>query len=115
MAQKHSKELFSQTMIYGVGLLANKFISFLLIPLYTYYFSPASMGLFNIVSSIWLVIAIVYVYGTETSFIKYFTDEKNDEKKSEVYSTTLFMILFSSIIFLFSLQLLVIKVKTFIT
>lgn len=99
MAQKHSKEFFSQTMIYGVGLLANKFISFLLIPLYTYYFSPASMGLFNIVSSLWLVIAIVYVYGTETSFIKYFTDEKNDGKKSEVYSTTLFMILFSSIIF----------------
>lgn len=99
MANEHTKDVFSQTLIYGVGLFANKFISFLLIPIYTYFFAPSDMGFYNIASSIWLVIAIVYVYGTETSFIKFFTDEKTKDKKSEVYSSTLLMILFSSIIF----------------
>ena len=99
MANEHTKDVFSQTLIYGVGLFANKFISFLLIPIYTYFFAPSDMGFYNIASSIWLVIAIVYVYGTETSFIKFFTDEKTKDKKSEVYSSTLLMILFSSFIF----------------
>jgi O-antigen/teichoic acid export membrane protein len=99
MAREHTKDVFSQTLIYGVGLFANKFISFLLVPLYTYYFLPVDMGLFNIASSVWLVIAIVYVYGMETSFIKYFTDEKSIEKKAEVYSTTLILLLISSVIF----------------
>jgi O-antigen/teichoic acid export membrane protein len=99
MANEHTKDVFSQTLIYGVGLFANKFISFLLIPIYTYFFAPSDMGFYNIASSIWLVIAIVYVYGTETSFIKFFTDEKTKDKKSEVYSSTLLMILFSSIVF----------------
>lgn len=99
MSNKHIKDLFSQTTIYGVGLLANKTISFVLLPLYTYYFSPAELGAYNIVQSIWLFVILFYLYGQETSFIKLFIDSKNEDDKAEVYSTTLIMLTVTSLIF----------------
>lgn len=99
MSNKHIKDLFSQTTIYGVGLIANKAISFVLLPLYTYYFSPAELGAYNIVQSIWLFVILFYLYGQETSFIKIFIDGKNEEEKTEVYSTTLIMLSVTSLLF----------------
>jgi O-antigen/teichoic acid export membrane protein len=99
MSNRHIKDLFSQTTIYGVGLLANKTISFILLPLYTYYFSPAELGAYNIVQSIWLFVILFYLYGQETSFIKLFIDGKNEGDKEEVYSTTLIMLSVTSLIF----------------
>ena len=99
MSNKHIKDLFSQTTIYGVGLLANKAISFVLLPLYTYYFSPAELGAYNIVQSIWLFVILFYLYGQETSFIKIFIDGKDVNEKTEVYSTTLIMLTATSLIF----------------
>ena len=80
MQKSHSKELFSHTFTYGIGLFVNRFLSFLLIPLYTYFFKPGELGVFNILQSVWLVIAIFYLFGIETAFIKYFTDEKIPEQ-----------------------------------
>lgn len=101
MEEKKSyiKELFSQTFIYGFGLLINRFISLLLIPLYTYYFLPDELGIFNIINSIWLVIGIFFVYGLDTSFIKYFATDKTKEERTLTYSTTIILLTVSSIIF----------------
>lgn len=105
--KSHIKELFSHTAIYGVGIMLNKILSFLLIPIYTYYFSPPDLGLYNLIQSLWLFIILIYVYGMETSFIKFFIDAKEDSIKTEIYSTTLILITltsltFSIIIYLFS-------------
>ena len=107
MAKSHIRELISQTAIYGLGLFINRFFSFLLIPLYTYFFPPADMGMLNIVQSLWLFIIIFYLYGLETSFIKFYTDKKDVEHRKKVYSTALILVgitslVFSIILFIFS-------------
>ncbi len=99
MSRGHVKELFSQTAIYGVGLLANKSISFILLPLYTFYFTPSELGAYNIVQSLWLFIILFYLYGQETSFIKFFIDGKDVDERKNIYSTTLILITVSSLIF----------------
>jgi O-antigen/teichoic acid export membrane protein len=99
MSKSHIQEIFSHTAIYGVGIMLNKFLSFLLIPIYTYYFSPADLGLYNLVQSLWLFIILIYVYGMETAFIKFFIDAKEDKHKTEIYSTSLLLISFTSLIF----------------
>ena len=99
MSRGHVKELFSQTAIYGVGLLANKSISFILLPLYTFYFTPSELGAYNIVQSLWLFIILFYLYGQETSFIKFFIDGKDVNERKNIYSTTLILITVSSLIF----------------
>jgi O-antigen/teichoic acid export membrane protein len=98
-SKSHIKELFSHTAIYGVGIMLNKFLSFLLIPIYTYYFTPADLGLYNLIQSLWLFIILLYVYGMETSFIKFFIDAKEDKLKTKIYSTSLLLISSTSLIF----------------
>lgn len=99
MSRGHVRDLFSQTAIYGVGLLANKSISFILLPLYTFYFTPSELGAYNIVQSLWLFIILFYLYGQETSFIKFFIDGKDVAERKCIYSTTLILITISSLIF----------------
>jgi len=98
MNDNHLKNLFSQTAVYGIGLLANKAVSFVLLPLYTFYFAPADLGSFNIAQSLWMFVILFYLYGLETSFIKFFIDGKNDNEKKKIYSTTLILLLLTSLI-----------------
>ncbi|MCX7832827.1 MAG: oligosaccharide flippase family protein [Ignavibacteria bacterium] len=97
--KSHIKNLFSQTVIYGFGLFINRFISLLLIPLYTYYFLPEELGIFNVINSIWLIAGIFFVYGMDTSFIKFFATDKSLEEKQITYSTTMILLTCTSIVF----------------
>jgi len=99
MSRTNVKELFSHTAIYGVGIMLNKFLSFLLIPVYTFYFSPSDLGLYNLIQSFWLFVILIYVYGMETSFIKFFIDAKDESRKAEIYSTSVILITITSLIF----------------
>jgi O-antigen/teichoic acid export membrane protein len=76
--QSHIKELISTTTIYGLSIFLNRSAGFLLLPLYTYYLSPQEMGLFNLMQSIWLFIILIYMYGMETSFIKFFIETDSE-------------------------------------
>jgi len=97
--KSYVKELFSHTAIYGIGLVLNKAISFLLLPLYTNFFSPGELGLYNLVQSVWLFIILIYLYGLETSFIRFFIKAKEKKAKSEIYSTTLILVSVTSVFF----------------
>lgn len=99
MYNTHIKKLFSQTVIYGIGIVLNKAVSLILIPLYTYYFSTEELGLMNLIQSLWFFIILLYIYGTETSFIKKFIDAKNHTDKTQIYSTTLLLLTVTSILF----------------
>lgn len=93
------KTLLSHTAIYGVGLVLNKSLGFLLLPVYTNYFTPADWGVFNIVWSLWIFLSVLYSLGFENSFMKYFIEEKNKQRKAEIYSSVLTALLFSSLVF----------------
>ncbi len=99
MAKSPIKTLLSHTAIYGVGLVLNKSLGFLLLPVYTNYFTPADWGVFNIVWSLWIFLSVIYSLGFENSFMKYFIEEKNKQKKSEIYSSILVALLFTSLAF----------------
>jgi O-antigen/teichoic acid export membrane protein len=91
--------LLSHTAIYGVGLVLNKSLGFLLLPVYTNYFTPADWGVFNIVWSLWIFLSVLYSLGFENSFMKYFIEEKNKTKKAQIYSSILAALVISSIAF----------------
>ena len=95
----HIKELFTQTTIYGVGILLNRSVSFILLPVYTYFFSPKDLGLYNLIQSLWIFVILIYVYGMETSFIKFFIDSKDDSSRKEIYSSTLVLLSITSLLF----------------
>jgi len=99
MARSPIKTLLSHTAIYGVGLVLNRSLGFLLLPVYTNYFSPADLGVYYLVWSISVFLSVLYSLGFENSFMKYFIEEKNKQKKAEIYSSIIVTLLFSSLIF----------------
>jgi len=99
MSQSHVKTLLSHTVIYGIGLVLNRSIGFILLPLYSNYFAPADWGVYNIVASIWIFLSVIYSLGFENSFMKYFIEEKIKERKKVIYSSALLFLCISSIVF----------------
>lgn len=82
----HVKKLFSQTMLYGFGSFLNRSLAIILLPVYTAYFSINELGYYALLSSVWFILMVVYLYGSETSFLKFFIAEKDFEVRKKIYS-----------------------------
>lgn len=90
------KKLAGQTLIYGGTNMAARFINYLLVPLYTYYFSPEQYG---IVSELYAYVAFLQVlltFGMETAYFRF--SQKNDEPV--VYSQSLLFVSLISVGFI---------------
>ncbi len=101
-----ARQFFSQTVIYGLGIMLNRSVSFILIPVYTKYFLPAELGVFTLVQSLSIFLGFVYAFGLETAFMKKFIDAKDDSRKKNIYSSTLFFLLLSSSVLSFVIYML---------
>lgn len=98
-SNSHIKKLFSQTVIYGLGIVLNRSVNFILLPVYTRYYQPQEIGMLTLLQSLSFFLLVIYALGMETSFMKYFIEEKDTKKRSEIYSSTLiFLLLFTGII-----------------
>lgn len=98
LKKSHAKELFSHTLIYGLGIVLNKSVNFILLPVYTKYFPPEQIGLFTLVQSLSLFLGVIYTFGIETSFMKYFIESDNVKSKAEIYSSALISLFFTSLL-----------------
>ncbi|MBL8005955.1 MAG: oligosaccharide flippase family protein [Ignavibacteria bacterium] len=99
--KSHAGELLSHSVIYGLGIILNKSVNFILLPLYTNYFPPEQIGLFTLVQSISLFLGVIYTFGLETSFMKYFIEADDLKRKSEIYSSVLISLLATSFLLSF--------------
>ena len=91
------KNLFKQTLIYGLATVLPRMISFLLNPLYVDRLPRQEFADVSIVFA-WLVFFnVVLSYGMETSFFRFYNKEEN---KKNVISTATISIFWSSIAFL---------------
>jgi O-antigen/teichoic acid export membrane protein len=90
------KQLAGQTAIYGLSSIIGRFLNVLLVPIYTRVFE---VGEYGIVTQLYAYVAffnILFIYGLDTAFFRFFQSEKGNEK---VYSTSLVSILATSVIF----------------
>ena len=91
------------TVLYSVGFLALRAISFLLLPLYTNVLSTLEAGYVFILYTIIAFLNTIYSHGMDSSLLKYFKNN-NDSKiitTSMVYSS-IWGVILSVIIYLFS-------------
>lgn len=92
------KSLGADTAIYGVSTIVGRFLSFLLVPLYTNVLSTSQYGIVATVYSYIAFMNIIYIYGMESAYFKYAsTGEIGNDK--EIFSTPFFSILITSLIF----------------
>lgn len=91
------QKLFKQTFIYGVATVVPRMLSFLLLPLYSAYLPTEGFGEVAIVFSWLAVFNVLLAYGMETSFFRFFHQEKYSK---EVTATAAISLIGSTGIFL---------------
>jgi len=98
------KKLASQTAIYGLSSIFGRFLNYLLVPLYTYYFSAAQYGVVSEFYAYAGFFSVFLLFGFETGYFRF--RNKQQPEKDVVYSTVLiFILLINSIFFLLLLAL----------
>ncbi len=93
------KSLARDTAIYGLSSIIGRFLNYLLVPLYTIKMSAAS-GEYGIITNVYAYVALLLViltYGMETTFFRY--ANKQGEQAEKVYSTTLWSVATTSVLF----------------
>jgi len=91
------KRLINQTAIYGLSSIIGRLLNYLLVPLYTRYFTPSEYGVVTEMYAYVAFLVIILTYGMETAFFRF--SQKSNTKKT-VYSTTLISIIITSIFFI---------------
>ncbi len=85
------KKLASQTAIYGLSSIIGRFLNYLLVPLYTYYFAPAEYGVVAEFYAYAGFFAVLLLFGFETGYFRF--RDKEESKPGTAYSTALIFIL----------------------
>jgi len=86
------KTLAKNTLIYIIGNLTSKVLSFVLLPLYTHYIATAEMGYYDAVFATASIIVPVITLQIYDSMYRYLLDAKSDEEAKSAISNALFVV-----------------------
>ena len=98
------KTLGKQSLIYGIGTILTRLVTFLLLPVYTNVFTPEQYGIVSLAYAFTGFVIVFYRYGMDTALMKYYIDANGLEKKK--YFTTIFStqtvtsLIFSGMVFM---------------
>lgn len=81
------QRLASQTAIYGLSSIIGRFLNYLLVPLFTYYFSPAEYGVVSEFYAYCGFFAVVLIFGFETGYFRF--REQPGKAADMAYATAL--------------------------
>ncbi len=90
------KSLTRDSMIYGVGHIATRLLTFLLLPYYTFRMTPAEYGEITLYFLFVAITQTFFSYGMDIAYLRYFTLAKDPADRRVVSGTTLLTVLASS-------------------
>ncbi|MFD2531282.1 lipopolysaccharide biosynthesis protein [Gracilimonas halophila] len=96
------KELFSDTLIYGISSVLARFIGYLLVPLHTGVFDEDQYGIISLIFAAIALFNVLFTMGMESAYIRYGKDR--DEAKS-LFKTLQLFLLGSSALFVIAVWL----------
>ena len=91
------KKLASQTAIYGISSIFGRFLNYLLVPLYTYYFSAAEYGVVSEFYAYAGFFSVFLLFGFETGYFRF--RDKAHTGRDIAYSTALIFVVLADLIF----------------
>lgn len=91
------RKLASQTAIYGLSSIFGRFLNYLLVPLYTYYFSAAEYGVVSEFYAYAGFFSVFLLLGFETGYFRF--RDKEQLGKDVAYSTALIFVSVVNILF----------------
>jgi len=97
------KKLASQTAIYGISSIFGRFLNYLLVPLYTYYFSAAEYGVVSEFYAYAGFFSVLLLFGFETGYFRF--RDKEHIGKDVAYSTALIFVVLVNLGFFLTILL----------
>jgi len=85
-------------MVYGLGNILNRTLTFLLLPLYINVMTPSEYGALNLIYPFLALMNVVYMYGLDAGFMRFFIPEKETGRRREIFSVVYISILFSTMV-----------------
>ncbi|MBM2816496.1 MAG: oligosaccharide flippase family protein [Ignavibacteria bacterium] len=93
------KILAKDSIIYGIGNIINKFLIFLLLPLFTAYLKPEDYGILSILGLMNVFLSALFHLGTGSSLgILFFDKEDNKIKAQIIWSDFIIILIMSAIL-----------------
>lgn len=86
------RKLMQHTLIYGAGHILTRAVGFILLPLYTHTLSQADFGLVSLLFAYLAAMTIVYGFGIDSAFLRYYVLARNSAEKREVFSTAYWLV-----------------------
>ena len=77
-------DLGKQSLIYGIGHVLARLITFLLLPLYTHTFTQDEYGALSLAYAFMGFALILYRYGMDTAMMKYSVQKEGSERKKYI-------------------------------
>ncbi len=93
------KRLTRHSAVYGIGHILTRGVGFLLLPLYTNYLDPNGLGVAAIVFLYLAVMTILYTYGIDSAFLRYFILSDDAKERIRIFSTAFLSVLLTTILF----------------
>ncbi|MDO9424421.1 MAG: polysaccharide biosynthesis C-terminal domain-containing protein [Methylobacter sp.] len=84
------KKLASQTAVYGLSSIFGRFLNYLLVPLYTYYFTAAEYGVVSEFYAYAGFFSVLLLFGFETGYFRF--RDKEHTGRDVAYSTALLFV-----------------------
>ncbi len=84
------KKLASQTAVYGLSSIFGRFLNYLLVPLYTYYFTAAEYGVVSEFYAYAGFFSVLLLFGFETGYFRF--RDKQGPGRDVAYSTALLFV-----------------------
>jgi O-antigen/teichoic acid export membrane protein len=87
------RELSKNVTVYGLGDVVVSIVNFLLLSVYVKYFSAEDYGVIGILGAVEVVAKIVFRFGLDGSFMRFFYDCKDQASRQRMASTIFFFLL----------------------
>ena len=81
------KQLSKHTLVYGVGNILNRGLTFLLLPFYTNLISTEVFGVYSLIYSFIALTNVFFIHGMDTAFMRYFIPEKDPKQRTQILNT----------------------------
>jgi O-antigen/teichoic acid export membrane protein len=86
------REIGAHTLVYGIGSALQAASGFILIPLYTRHFDPATYGVFALLTLVSTFAASGFSLGAATSLARSYYDYPTDNERRRVVATSIYLV-----------------------